>query len=188
MPATQAAKMLEHYSIEFLPAERPQALREEIMQLWLASGALHDRAKAEKREPQVVALARDRADSSIATLASIYPDRVPQLDMTLWHYRAFVVDKHRNHKLARQLCVKVRDTLNLAFSALDPEARMAAPKGILAVMENKYLHDNDNYAVTPLTRFMYIGDDARGYRQYVYYFDDVRLPVAPMHAPRTPPQ
>lgn len=174
------------YSLSLVPAEKPPALREEIVQLWLQSGALREREKAEKRVDQVLAIAR-AADGSLAGVASTYAAPVPALgDLVMFHFRAFTAPAHRRQRLGGFLVIQVREALENRYASMETSQRGQSPIGLYIALENSGMHDNYNHAILPISMAVYIGDNAKGQRQYVYYFADARVPVTPIkQAPGT---
>lgn len=176
------------YTLSLVQGDKSPALREEIVQAWLQTGVLRDHEKAEKRVDQVLAIAR-APDQSLAAIASAYMAPVATLgNLTMFHFRAFTAPDHRRQKLGGHLVTLVREMLEQQFTALDTAQRVGAPAGLYIALENKGMHDTYTYAVLPVSMAAYIGDNAKGQRQYVYYFADARVPVVPLkHAPGVPP-
>ena len=170
------------YTLTLLHGEKPADLREQIIQTWLQSGALRDHEQAEKRLNQVIAISR-APDESLAAIASVYVAPVPTLgNIPMFHFRVFTLAAHRRQKLGGHLVTAVRDMLDQRFGAMDPTERSGAPLGLYIALENKGMHDNYTYAILPVSMAVYIGDNAKGQRQYVYYFTDARVPVLPIKA------
>ena len=174
------------YRLELVAQPLPPDLAEQIIQTWLHSGALRDREKAEKRLGQVLAIAR-APDQSLAAVASVYVAPVAALgDIPMFHFRVFTAPSHRRQKLGGHLGTQVRGVLEQRFGAMTPAQQAVSPLGLYIALENKDMHANYNHAILPVSMAAYIGDTAKGQRQYVYYFAEARVPVTAIKSAQGP--
>lgn len=157
------------YVIDNIWEEKPEALQNEIIQFWLAHGAL-TREQAVERVKQVFCIGRDKSGKMVG-VGTIYPQYNNQLENSFYYYRSFVAPDHRQAALGRHLLTYTRDALNEAFI----EGNNMRCIGMLLEVENEFLKKSQNQAVWPRTGFVYIGKNNRGDHVRVYYFEGARI-------------
>lgn len=168
------------YSVEISASPRPEAVRREILDFWHAEQALPPAVNPETREPHVIALARHRASGAVTGIGSAISSRLPQIHSHVWQFRTYVSREHRKYELASRLAEITRDHLNQNFVRALTAGENPAEIGMYIVFESEILHKTNNFAVLPATQLVYIGPNALGMRQYIFYFDDARVAVRPV--------
>lgn len=143
---------------------------EEIITFWLANGALPTREAAAQRVGQVAYIARTDAGQIVA-VTTVYLQANKQLNNHFYYVRVFVADSARRSQVAIALLRKVKSH----FESLYQEGMLSPAIGLFMEVENPILKKFRNEAVWPTTGFVYIGDNAKGDHQRVYYFGGVRI-------------
>lgn len=159
----------ERYRIVALD-EAEGASEETVLEFWGRHRALPpgaDRGRAEE-----VALVALDETGELAAVCTVFLKHSPQLGMDLWSFRTFVAPDHRQEALARALLRGVKADLEQRFVA-GVETR--AP-GMLVEVENEILKRARNQGIWPNTRFVFIGENAKGDHIRVYYFPGARVP------------
>jgi hypothetical protein len=157
------------YVIDNVWEDKTEDLQNEIIEFWVAHGAL-PREQAMERVKQVFCVGRD-SSGNIAGVATVYPQFNDRLENSFYYYRSFVAPDHRQVSLARNLLKFTRDDLNKAF-VKGVNTRCI---GMIVEVENKYLKKYHNDGVWPDVDFVYIGKNNRGDHVRVYYFEGARI-------------
>ena len=79
---------------------------DDVVRLWTVEAALPVE-EARRRLAEVVRVATDPA-GVLCGISTAYIDRQEQLELPMWHIRAFVSDAHRSSNLASNLLLSVR--------------------------------------------------------------------------------
>lgn len=160
------------YQLIRLSDQTAAADREAVIDFWLATRALPDRATAAQRVDQVAYIVRDGA-GALAAISTVYLDQSVTLQRPMWFFRCFVAAGHRQRGLARLLLVATGLWLNDEYVA----GRRTQAIGLQLVVENNDLETYYTGAVWSGggRQMAYIGPDTRGRRQYVFYFDGARV-------------
>jgi hypothetical protein len=159
----------ERYRIEPL-AESTAVTPEDVIGLWQREGVLPGRL-ARQRVHQVQLVATTFT-GEVAGVSTVYLEYIPQLRMDLWYYRTFVSSAHRHTNVARHLISSNRDLLERRFvSGEDTRA-----EGMIFELENEGMRRHLNTALWAHSRFVFIGEDQRGWHIRVYYFPGARVP------------
>ena len=145
-------------------------LAEEITTFWMNNKALPSQKATMSRAGQVAYVARSSSGQIIA-VTTAYPQYNEQLNNHFYYIRAFVADTSRRSHLGVELLRKVRSL----FESLYREGVISPAIGLFMEVENPLLKQARNEAVWPTTGFVYIGDNAKGDHQRVYYFDGARI-------------
>lgn len=158
------------YTLQNVWEEKPDALKEEIVDFWLRERALSSREQGEGRVAQVVFVARD-SFGEIAGICTVYPRQNPQIKHIFYHFRTFVAAAHRRNLLAARFAVETRDFFNDRFVAgHNPEII-----GMMVEAENEALKTKHTQAVWPYSGMVFIGYNQRGDHVRVYYFDGAHI-------------
>lgn len=144
-----------------------------VRRAWVEEAGL-DPAEAERRLAEVFAVAHHTRDG-LAGICTVYAQRIPQLRLPLWHYRAFVMPAHRTGYLGANLGLAARLELERRFVA--GEDRTCC--GLAMEVENAELR-----TAFPQGRWYYkgfemsfIGINARGDHVRVLYFPGAEAPL-----------
>jgi hypothetical protein len=158
------------YRIEPL-AESTTVTPEDVIELWQREGVLPG-PLARQRIHQVQLVA-STAEGEVAGVSTAYLERSPQLRMDLWYYRTFVGSAHRHTNVARHLIASNRDLLERRFvSGEDTTAQ-----GMIFELEHEGMRRHLNTALWAHSRFVFIGEDQRGWHVRVYYFPGAQVPL-----------
>jgi len=160
----------ENFSFQRVWQSLDKSLTEEIIAFWLSNAALPSRDAAEQRVTQVAYIARTPS-GQIAAVTTVYLQLNEQLRNHFYYVRVFVADSARRSHVAEALVRKVQSH----FGSLYQEGVLSPAIGLFMEVENAALKKFRNQAVWPSTHFVYIGDNARGDHQRVYYFDGARI-------------
>lgn len=142
----------------------------DIVQMWVREGVL-DAAEAQRRLTEVLLVGADRT-GRVAGVGTAYLRGNERLRAQLWHYRTFVAPMHRRSNLAAAMAVAARDHLSERFRS--GEDRSAT--GILFRVQSEILKRHVPQAIWPQTRFVFIGEDARGAHLRVHWFPGALAP------------
>ncbi len=157
------------YSVELF-AEQAAAGPEDVIDLWSREGAL-DPAEAERRVSEVLVVAIDR-ERGLAGVSTTYLKWHEQLRAELWHTRVFVAAAHRQSGVAIELALAARDHLTHRYTSGEDRRGI----GILFEVESEILKRFIPQAVWPHTKFVFIGENARGDHVRVFYFPGALAP------------
>lgn len=163
------------YRIELF-AEQDDVSEDDVIALWSREGVVPP-AEARRRVLEVLLVGVHEADGLVG-VASAYLQRNPQLDMHLWHYRAFVAAAHRMGNVAVQLALQGRDLLQERYVSGE-DTRGA---GVVYEVENEGLKTYFNQALWFPTLLWFIGENAAGAHVRVRYFPGAKAPDPPMTA------
>ena len=156
----------DEYLLENVWEDKTPEIKNEIIEFWMKHNALPTREMAMERVQQVFCIGRDGATGQIAGLGTVYEKYNPQLENSFYYYRSFVAPDHRRSLLATNLVLHTRDFFEAAFV----KKELTKCIGMFVEVENEYLQKHRNQAVWPYSGFVYIGKNAKGYHQRVYYF------------------
>ena len=157
------------YELENVWAHKDSALRSEIVDFWIASGALRSRERAGARVDQVIFVVR-RA-GSIAGVSTVFRKRDERIGQEFYNFRCFVAEEDRRYNLGAVLLVTVRDYLNERFVSGEDTSAV----GMLVEIENERLKRKRNQAVWPISGMVYVGNNRRGDHVRVWYFTGARI-------------
>lgn len=141
-----------------------------VIDLWVREDALA-RAEAERRVGEVC-LVGTTEGGELCGVSTAYLARNDQLQLELWHIRAFVATSHRAGNLATQLLLRTRIYLGDRFESGEDTS---APGAIIEV-EHEALKRIFPEALWQPTMFTYIGNNARGDHCRVHWFRGAQLP------------
>ena len=138
--------------------------------VWTAQADLPE-AEARRRVGELTHVATD-AHGALIGMSTTFLARYPPLDLSLWHFRAFVSAEHRRSHLAMVF-------LNEAFAHHDARWQRgeAGGAGVLVVAEDEALKRGQPQAMWPRTRFAYVGDNVHGWPIRVRYFEGASAPA-----------
>lgn len=142
----------------------------DVIELWTREGVLAP-AEAERRVSEVLVVASD-LDGHPVGVSTTYLKHNDQLRAELWHTRVFVAGAHRRAHLAVELARTARDHLCQRFSAGEDTRGI----GVLFEVESEVLKRFIPQAIWPQTKFVFIGENARGDHVRVFYFPGVLAP------------
>jgi hypothetical protein len=174
-PSLDAAMAEDHpledrYRIEPL-AESTTVAPEDVIEMWHRDGVLPGPLARERvRQVQLVAISEE---GEVAGVSTAYLGHSPQLRMDLWHYRTFVGSAHRHTNIARHLISSNRDLLERRFVSGED----ARAQGMIFELEHEGMRRHLNTAIWAHSRFVFIGEDQRGWHVRVYYFPAARVPL-----------
>jgi hypothetical protein len=157
------------YSVDLF-AEQAAVGPEEVIAFWNREAAL-DPAEAQRRVSEVLVVATDR-EGNLVGVSTSYLKRQEQLRAELWHTRVFVGAAHREAGIAIELALTARDHL-VERHASGEETRGI---GIVFEVESEILKRSTPQAVWPHTKFVFIGENARGDHVRVFYFPGALAP------------
>jgi hypothetical protein len=127
-------------------------------------------ARQRVQQVQLVAIA---GESEVAGVSTAYLEHSPELHMDFWYYRTFVGSAHRHTNVARHLISTNRDLLESRFvSGEDTRAQ-----GMIFELEHEGMRRHLNTALWAHSRFVFIGQNQRGWHVRVYYFPGARVPL-----------
>jgi hypothetical protein len=161
----------ETYTLENVWGTKAPELQTEIIDFWLAAGALPSREQATARVDQVIVLGRTTADRQIVAVSTVYEQFNQQLGHPFYYFRCFVDEAHRRASLALHLLVAARQELNARFVAGENPRVL----GMVLEVQNAAITQELTQAVWPRTGFVYIGRNARGDQVRIAYFDGARI-------------
>ena len=149
----------------------PRCTGEDVIALWEHEGVLPGPlARQRLQQVQLVAIA---GESEVAGVSTAYLEHSPELHMDFWYYRTFVGSAHRHTNVARHLISTNRDLLESSFvSGEDTRA-----KGMIFELEHEGMRRHLNTALWAHSRFVFIGQNQRGWHVRVYYFPGARVPL-----------
>jgi hypothetical protein len=160
----------DRYRIEPL-AESATVAPEDVIALWEREAVLPGpMARQRVNQVHLVAIAGER---EVAGVSTVYLEHSPELRMDLWYYRTFVGSAHRHTNVARHLISGNRDLLENRFtSGEDTRAQ-----GMIFELEHEGMQRHLNTALWAHSRFVFIGQNQRGWHVRVYYFPGARVPL-----------
>lgn len=141
-----------------------------MIELWTREAEV-DQAEAERRAAELLLVASTE-DRSLAGVSTSYLQRNEQLRAELWHTRVYVSEPHRQSGLAIELALAARDHLCERFATGEDPRGI----GILFEVQSDVLKRFIPQAIWPHTKFVFIGEDARGDHIRVYYFPGALAP------------
>ena len=157
------------YRVELF-AEQNRVDKADVIKLWIRDAAL-DPNEAERRAAEILAVATD-GQGDLAAVSTTYLQHNDQLRCELWHTRVFVAAAHRQSGLAIELAHTARDHLTERFvSGADRRSI-----GVLFEIESPILKRFFPDAIWARTRFVFIGENARGDHVRVFYFPGALAP------------
>ncbi len=161
----------EGYRIELF-AEQDAVGEGDVIDLWRRETGMPDE-EARRRVHELLLVAT--REGRLAGVSSAYLQRVPQLGLSLWGYRALVAAGERMESIALSLALTGYDHLRDRFlSGVDRRA-----SGVLYVVENEGLQQRFADAIWPRTDFAFIGENERGNHVRVRYFPGALAPDPP---------
>ena len=104
---------------------------------------------------------------SLCGISTAYIDRQEQLELPMWHIRAFVSDAHRSSNLASNLLLAVRLHTIEEFES----GRQPSIPGAVVEVENMGIERVFPHAVWPYNEFVFIGVTPGGAHLRVFWFD-----------------
>lgn len=167
-----------HYQLEGVWPAPSDAVREEVVNFWLAESAIPDLAVAHQRAHQLLVIAR-ALDGHVAGVSTAVRMRVEQLGFECFYYRTFVGQAHRARGIrSTQLVWKI---LGKSYRLLNERFQQGEDPGVLglyAEMENPSIMRVRNEAVWEEDgmNFVFIGRTQDGRHLRIWYFDGVRIP------------
>lgn len=137
-PKASIQKPEKTYRMQLVAGRMNDALRNEIITMWVEGGALHQ-DEAERRSKEVVIAIRDHSNRMIGVTTS-HPVMVPNVGVC-WFLRMFLMPEHRGFLGKNGLGLPARMLgATMAFlaesSASIPKNR---PVGVMMILENKKL-------------------------------------------------
>jgi len=141
-----------------------------VIRLWTSEAGLPEQ-EARRRVSEVVRVATD-GSGGLCGISTAYVARQEQLELPMWHIRAFVSDAHRAGNLASNLLLAVR------LHAIDEHAsgrRTDAPGAVVEV-ENTLVERRFPQAIWPYNNFAFIGVTPAGAHLRVFWFEGARIP------------
>jgi hypothetical protein len=161
------------YRIELF-AEQSAVSTTDVVKLWTHEAALSGE-EAVRRTSELLHVATDAA-GQLAAVSTMYLRGVERLHAELWHFRVFVAPAHRQSELARSLALLGReDRIGRYVDGVDRRGI-----GIVYEVASPVLQSHLPQASWPETKFLYIGEDGRGYQLRVYYFPGAPAPEPPV--------
>lgn len=149
-------------------------LRQELVDFWLAEGALDDPEAAAGRADQVVCIGRD-GDGVLWGVGTAYLGVVPSFGQPTYFCRQFFGARRRGKGGMMPFFRVVRDTLEAYNRSLaQPESI-----GITLEVQNDMLSRRYQLAYEPEADAYYIGYSPRGHHLRVVYFEGARLLLPP---------
>ncbi len=143
---------------------------QDVIEFWLAEKALGQRPLVEQRLKQLVCLARDRADGSVAGVCTAVLQTPSLMAQPFYVYRSFVGRRWRDSRLVYNLFMQARKILEDYAIANDYPAI-----GILAELESPAFTRAGKLAVWPKVDLVYVGKSPRGLDVRVCYFRRAQL-------------
>jgi hypothetical protein len=160
------------YRIELF-AEQDAVSERDVLDLWARENVVGE-AEAQRRILEVLLVGIHERDGLVG-VSSAYLKRNAQLDMQLWHYRAFVSSEHRMSNVAVLLALDGRDHLEELFvSGTDTRG-----PGVLYEVENEGLKRYFPQALWFPTLLTFIGENPTGAHVRVRYFPGAKAPGPP---------
>jgi hypothetical protein len=165
------------YQLEAVWPTPSPAVREDVVNFWLAESALPDRPVAEERAPQLLVVARDFG-GKVAGVSTAVPTFVPQLGFNCFFYRTFIGRAHRGHGLRStgllwNIALESYRFLNERFvEGCDPNVL-----GLYVEIESHSIMRNRNDLVwhDGGMNAVYIGRTPDGRHIRVWYFDGAQI-------------
>ena len=157
------------YELQNVWREKTDRVREEIVDFWIAKGALRSREMALKRVDQVVLLVRYQG--TIAAVSTAFRKRHERVGHDFYNFRCFVEKGHRQSVLGMALLLSVRDYLNARFVSGEDTSAV----GLQVEIENEKIKRLRNQGLWPKSGLMYMGKNERGDHVRICYFDGARI-------------
>ena len=160
------------YQLARVWPEPAEEIRDEVVQFWLAAGALSDLATARERSRQLLVVARD-AHGHVAGVSTAVRILVDQIGFECFYYRTFIAPGARIRGL--------RST-QLGWQILHESYRLPDERflhgfdrevlGLYAEIENRSIMRHRNEAVwqDDGMNFVFIGRTESGHHKRVWYF------------------
>ncbi len=143
--------------------------RRDLIDFWLAEGALTDPQQADQRASQAVLMARDDA-GRVAGVGTAVPCNMPQIGQPLYYYRSFIGQQWRSSRLVYYLVKRSRTLLE--DYARD---RNWPCIGVLLELENTRFSKKGRMPVWPHLDFVYVGRSPRDLELRVSWFRQAPL-------------
>lgn len=166
------------YQVEAVWPSPSEAVRQEVVDFWVAEGALPDRGAASERSHQLLVVARE-SSGRVAGVSTALPVHVKRLGFKCFFYRTFVGHAHRSVGLRstglwRQILLESHRLLNDRFQVGYDQDVL----GIYMEIENHNVMRTLNEAVWQSggMNVVYVGRTATGRHTRVWYFDGARVP------------
>ncbi len=138
--------------------------------MWTSEAGLAA-AEARRRLSEVARVATD-PDGTLAGISTAYVQHNAQLDVPMWHIRAFVTGAHRAGNLASNLLLAVRLHVIDEFES----GRRPDVPGAVVEVENMLIEQRFPQAIWPYNEFVFIGITPGGAHLRVFWFDGARIP------------
>ena len=166
------------YQLEAVWPTPSVAVREDVINFWLAESALPNRPAAQERAHQLLVVARD-FEGQVAGVSTAVRTFVSQLGFECLYFRTFIGRAHRGHglrttRLFWKILLESYRFLNERFlDGCDPDVL-----GLYAEIENRSIMRNRSDLVWHDCGMnaVYIGRTPDGRHIRVWYFDGARVP------------
>ena len=145
------------------------AIEQQLIDFWLAEGAMEEEKEARARLPYVAAIATD--EEGLVGVASMQPAHSERLKRQMYFFRTFVGAEARGKGVATQLIHTVYDGFNAAFTS----GRDTNCIGVVMLVHNSAVALRQNAAIWEKTKFVYIGKNSQGAPMRVRYFDNASI-------------
>jgi len=146
-----------------------ETLAENLVNFWLAEGALSDKAKARARVPEVIMIAQD-ASQNIVGITTMELKRSAILENEFCFWRQYVAKSMRQSRLASVMGIEAHKILEDEFLKGSLHA-----KGLIVEVENRFMNDYLKPAILSPVPFVYFGHNAKGQQMRVCYFKGAQV-------------
>jgi hypothetical protein len=163
-------KLAEDINCTIVWGHDDDALRDELVDLWLAENALPSREAALERAEEAVAVARD-GEGRIVGVATMRETFAKRFANYFFLYRTFIARPRRRDHVATAMVLAVTGYLEAEFAA----GRIERAVGLLAVTDNPHLQAGLRDAVTIIVPFVFVGLTDEGKQMRVYYFKGAKI-------------
>ena len=162
-------RLEEGYTVKLFRAQ-DDVSEQDVLDLWTTEGELEaEEARRRLSELLLVVVKPDRGLVGISTAYLAHNDR---LRAELWHIRMFVAAAHRQRFIAAGMsCALVEYFTQRYLSGSEPRGI-----GMLYEIESEVLKRGLTQAISPLSKFVFIGVDDGGRDVRVRYFPGALAP------------
>lgn len=161
---------MDNFSYQQICHKLDDTLAQEITDFWIQEGAMSDPEAAKTRLPQVMFIARDE-NQAITAASSVYEQYNEQLKNHFFYLRVLIPQRFRDSDIGQQLVIRNRDFLNADFES----GKQTKCIGLMMEVYDADIQQRYPDAIWPESGMVYVGKNAQGAQQRVFYFTDANI-------------
>lgn len=146
------------------------ALRDELVKLWLDSGAMADRTRAAQRADEAVCVVRNE-HGAVCGVSTAQVRVLPRLRQPMYYFRMFLAKNARGMEQVVPMHNRAKDVLQAYNQTLPAPESL----GILIEFESRFLSARYKLAYDASADSTFIGYSPRGLQLRVSYFEGATL-------------